>query len=118
MKPRIYPMPMGGAWRFWMWTPLGTDISGMTCIGSIKPLEAGMEEPSASATKVLDWSVSAFAGDALRGPGFALSVSPTQTRALPKARYFADAIITVSGEPYFTRSWIIDGYIPASEVSA
>lgn len=113
-KPRTYTIRRRGTYSFVLATPLDTSLSA-TCRGDLRRLDDGEYEVDPDTSVAASFTVSDFAGDAERGPGFYLTLDETDTAALVAgARYLADAIVTISGNDYVQASWIIEVLEPAT----
>lgn len=113
-RTTTYQVRRGGTYRFVLASPLGTSLTA-TCQGDLRELDAGENEIDGSPTVAASFTVTDFAGDAERGPGFYLTLTSAATLSLEKGkRYLADAIVTISAEDYVQRSWIIEVLEPAT----
>jgi hypothetical protein len=114
MTPKTYPIRRRGTYAFLLASKPG-DSFAATCRGDLRKLDPGKSEVNPDATVAAAFTVSDFAGDDKRGPGFYLTLADDATAGLEAgARYLADAIYTVSGEDYVAGSWIIEVHEPAT----
>lgn len=110
----IYRIRRRGTAQFVLASPLSTSLSA-TCRGDLRKLEPGRTEVDPDEPVAVSFTVTDFAGDAERGPGFYLTLSDSDTDSLEAgARYLADAIYTISGNDYVAGSWIIEVLEPAT----
>jgi len=114
-KLKPYTARRRGTLRFVLSVGVGESVNGMTCSGALRKLDVG-ETTLAPVTPVAaEFDIDPFSGTATEGPGWFLSLSAAMSANLEAgARYLADATITINGEPFVTKSWIVEVLEPAS----
>lgn len=104
----VYTIRRGADYSFVLASALTEDTSGYTCAAKIKRLPGGRNSYTPSSTIAATYTVTEFAGDDDRGPGWYLTLTDTQTLALTPGTYMADALIENGATDYITASWVLE----------
>lgn len=85
---------------------LGESTAGLTCTAALRRLPGGRNSYLPLPATAYTATVTAFAGDATRGPGFTVTIA--DDAALSPGVYQANAYIVQAGNTIETLEWIVE----------
>ena len=113
-----YTAQRGETRRWVLYAPLGTDLTDWSASCRARQFDLQRRAIASGATVAAELSVSTFAGDSERGPGWYLTLSAAACEALAVGVYQIDArIVLPGGEVAITDAWLLFVREPATEAA-